>query len=315
MPEASQQQPIYSAGRYDRVGAERLLGLLAQGALLCQGPMGTVLMGELGAVDIPAAAWNLAEPQEVTRIHQLYAAAGAQVLISNTFQASAPALERDCVEGGAELINAEAVACAHAARAQNVIGSVGPCGIEWFEDDSAEYRAARDAYREQVHALFDAGVEACLLETFTSIRDLEPALAGALDVADGMPLFVSFAVDDEGNLLGDGLNIEAACIWAEKHGAQGVGVNCCSLAAATACVPRMSAVTRGIVSVRPSAGLPEHDEDGLPVWSADADAFASASVTWAAAGAHLIGACCGTTPATLAAMADALDAARQLADA
>ncbi len=313
MPEASQH--IYSADRYDRAGAERLLGLLAQGALLCQGPMGTVLMGELGAADIPAAAWNLAEPQEVTRIHQLYAAAGAQVLISNTFQASTPALERDCVEGGAELICAEAVACAQAAGARNVLGSVGPCGVEWFEEDSAEYREARDAYREQVHALLDAGVQACMLETFTSIRDLEPALAGALDVADGMPLFVSFAVDDDGNLLGDGLNIEAACVWAEKHGAQGVGVNCCSLAAATACVSRMVAVSRGIVSARPSAGLPERDEDGILTWTIDADAFASASVEWAAQGARLIGTCCGTTPATLCAMADALDAAGQLTDA
>ncbi len=311
----SESSHIYSDEQFDRVGAERLLGLLSQGALLCQGPMGTVLMSQLGAQDIPAAAWNLAEPQEVTRVHQLYAAAGAQVLMTNTFQASEPALERDHVEGGYELICAEAVACAHAAGGRNVIGSVGPCGIEWFEDDSSEYRAACAAYRDQVHTLFDAGVQACILETFTSIRDLEPALAGAMDVASGMPVLVSFAVDDEGNLFGDGLNIEAACIWAEKHGASGVGVNCCSLAAATACVPRMCGVARGIVSVRPSAGLPERDEDGMLVWNIDEAAFATASTEWVREGACLVGSCCGTTPLTTAAMAEALDAAHLLADA
>ena len=303
-----------STENYDRVGAERLLGLLSTGALLCQGPMGSILMGELDAQDIPAAYWNLAEPEEVTRIHQLYVNAGAQVLLTNTFQASAPALARDHVGGGVSLVNAEAVACAHAAGGRNVLGSVGPAGIEWFEGDSPEFREARDAYREQVQALFGAGVQACMLETFTSIRGLQPALAGALDVSDGMPLFVSFAVDDAGNLLGDGLNIEAACIWAEKHGAQGVGVNCCSLAAATECVPRMRQSARGIISVRPSAGLPEYSEGSAPVWHEDPEAFAAASIQWARDGARLIGSCCGTTAVTTCAMAESLDSARQLVE-
>ena len=227
----------------------------------CRGLLGRCSHRSWGAQDVPAAYWNVAEPQEVTRIHQQYADAGAQILLTNTFQATAPALKRDHIESSVNLVCAEAVAAAHAAGGQNLVGSIGPCGIEWFHKDEPEYRLARDAYREQAHVLLAAGVQACMLETFTSIRDLEPAVAGVADVADGMPMFISFAVDDEGNLLGDGLNVEAACIWAEKHGATAVGVNCCSIAAATLCVPRMASSSRGYIMVRPYASLPVRDDE------------------------------------------------------
>ena len=153
-----------------------------------------------------------------------------------------------------------------------------------------------------------------MLETFTSIRDLEPAVAGVADVADGMPMFISFAVDDEGNLLGDGLNVEAACIWAEKHGATAVGVNCCSIAAATLCVPRMASSSHGYIMVRPYASLPMRDDEGCLRWSEDAEALATASVQWATDGARIIGTCCGATPASTCAIAEELDACHRLVE-
>ena len=73
---------------YNRFGAEELTRRLSSETLLAQGPMGSVLLSEYDAADIPPAFWNLAEPQTVSRIHRLYVAAGAQVLITNTFQAS-----------------------------------------------------------------------------------------------------------------------------------------------------------------------------------------------------------------------------------
>ena len=136
-------------------------------------------MSEPGAEDIPPAFWNLAEPQTVRRIHKLYEAAGAQVLLTNTFQASAPALERDGIAPSAAEVNRAAVDNARAAHGEVVVGSIGPCGIEWMREDSPEFRAARAAYREQATALLTAGVDAVMLETFCSIRDLQPALAGA----------------------------------------------------------------------------------------------------------------------------------------
>ena len=183
---------------------------------------------------------------------------------------------------------------------------MGPIAIEWFVEDSLEYREIRANAREQASALLNAGVDGLLIETVTSIRNLQPVLAGAHDAADGMPVLVSFAIDDKGDLLGDGLNIEGAILYTEKHGANSVGVNCCSLTAATAAVPRMVATATTPVTVRPNAGNPVQTQDG-PVWHEDPEAFARACVEWARAGAAMVGSCCGTTAVTTAALADALD--------
>ena len=292
---------------YNRAGAEEFMRRLSSETLLAQGPMGSALMSETFAADIPAAFWNLAEPQTVIRLHQLYEAAGAQVLITNTFQASAPALERDQIAPSLAEVNRGAVDDARAAHPQCLLGSMGPCGIDWFEEDSPEFRAARAAYRDQANALLTAGVDALLIETFTSIRDLQPALKGARDAADGMPVLVSFAINDQCNLLGDELTIEAATVWAEKHGASAVGVNCCSIKAATAAVPRIVYAATTPVMVRPNAGNPVRVGDELS-WNEQPAAFARACVEWQRAGARLVGSCCGTTAQTTAAMADALDA-------
>ena len=291
---------------YNRVGAEELVRRLGSETLLSQGPMGSVLISEFDAADIPPAFWNLAEPQTVSRFHRLYAAAGAQVLITNTFQASGPALKRDDISPSVAEVNRAAVTDARQADPQLLLGSMGPVGIEWFAEDSAEFREARAAAREQAAALLAAGVDGLLLETFTSIRDLQPVLTGALDAADGMPVLVSFAVDDSCRLLGDGLEIEGAVVYAEKHGAASVGINCCSLRAATLAVPRLVASATTPVTVRPNVGDPVQTDDG-PVWHENPQAFAKAAVQWRRDGAALVGCCCGATAKTTAAMAEALE--------
>ena len=308
MREPTYESPSWSDAYYNRFGAKEFMQRLERGVLLAQGPMGTALMSEYGAADVPAAFWNVAEPQTVANLHRLYIDAGAQVLVTNTFQASAPALARDDIAPGVAEVNRRAVDAARAAHPDHVVGSMGLCGIEWLLPDDAEFRAARAAYREQAHALLAAGVDALLLETFTSIRDIEPALMGALDVASGMPVLVSFAIDEEGSLVGDGLSIEGAVVYAETHGASAVGVNCCSLEAASHVVPRLVQAARTPAMVRPNAGDPERLEDGALMWHEDPDAFARACVAWARAGVCLVGSCCGTSARTTAAMADALDA-------
>lgn len=306
---AAERMPVsapFSNAYFNYVGAAALMDRLAEETLLMQGPSGSMLMQDADAARVPSAFWNVAEPQTVEHLHALYAAAGAQVLITNTFQASGPALERDGITQTVAEVNRAGVACARAAHPEHVVGSIGPCGVDWFHEDDAAFRQARAAYRDQAWSLLAAGVDALLLETFTSVRAATPALAGALDVAAGMPIFLSFVIDNEGCLVGDGLTCEGAVVWAEKHGADAVGVNCCSLAAAGAAVPRMAHAARTPVMVRPHGGLPAIAEDGTPVWSEDVDAFAQACQAWRADGARMLGGCCGTTPATVAAMADAL---------
>lgn len=295
---------------YNRVGAQELLRRLQvhnEPPLVAQGPMGSVLMSNAGAAHIPPAFWNVAEPQTVANIHELYAAAGAELLITNTLQASAPSLERDGVTAPVSEVNRMAVTAARRAHPQLLVGAMGSCGIDWLREDSPEYRAARDAYRTQAQALFVAGVDGILLETITSIRELNPALQGVQDVADGMPVLVSFAIGHEGNLLGDELTIEGAVVWAEKHGACAVGINCCSLEDASSTVSRLVAAATTPVMVRPNTGTPEFDEQNdAYVWPEDPDGFAEAAQAWAQAGVRIVGACCGATARTTAAQAEIL---------
>ena len=109
---------------YNRFGAEELTRRLSSETLLAQGPMGSVLLSEYDAADIPPAFWNLAEPQTVSRIHRLYVAAGAQVLITNTFQASSYALKHDQIAPSVAEVNRGAVDDVRQAHPQLLLGSM-----------------------------------------------------------------------------------------------------------------------------------------------------------------------------------------------
>lgn len=289
-------------------GAE-LRQALGEGPLLAQGPMGTLLMSEPGGEHIPPVAWNLYEPVVVERLHALYAASGADILITNSFQANERALAHDEIYASVREANALSVRLARKAGARFVLGSIGPNGIDWLKRDSPEFRHARAAYREQISALLVEGASGIMLETVTSLRALEPALAAAADIAAGMPTCVSFAVNEQGDLLLDGTPLEAAVLFAEKRGAASVGVNCCSLETADKMVPRLLSSALTPVSVRPNAGDPERDDDGVLVWHEDPEAFVRAARSWIDAGVRLLGACCGTTPLTTCALRDVIDEA------
>ncbi len=302
------RQAAADASRFDAAGSTWLRERLDAGdILLMQGPMGSELMRQVGAADIPAALWNVADPHEVERIHWLYRMAGADIMLTNTFQASAPALVHDEVDAGMERVNRAAVACALHAGARCTLASIGPCGIAWVSEDAPEYREAADAYRDQAYVLLDAGAHGIVLETFTALRELELALRAVRSVACDLPVLVSFAIDEAGNLLGDGVNIEAACMLAERKGAEAVGVNCCSVAAATHAVPRMARAVSLPLMVRPNAGDPQRDEYGSLTWDERPEAFSSAFSAWRAAGARIVGGCCGTGVRTASVLAGCLD--------
>lgn len=293
--------------RYDREAAERLRHRLAEGVLLAQGPMGSVLQGEPGSADIPSALWNVAEPQTVSRHHLLYATAGAEVLITNSFQANALSLQRDRIDRRVGEMNRAAVDCARVRGVELLLGSVGPCGLASSLHGSPEFEQSCAAYRQQAYALLDAGVSGILLETFTSLAELDPALAGVFDVADGMPVLASVVIDEEGRLLKDGLPIESVLSYLQERGVDAAGVNCCSLSAAACAVPRMVEATSLPLMVRPNGGAPIGYEDGAVQWGEHPDAFVQACDAWVKQGVRLVAGCCGTSARTTCALAGLLD--------
>lgn len=298
---------------YNVLLARELRDALAGAPMVAQGPMGSALMGEPCGEGVPAAAWNLEEPEAVERWHRRYIEAGAQVLITNTFQASRPALDRDRIDASVATVNRSAVDCARRAAVDGVeapflLGSIGPCGLDWIGDEDETRIRARAAYAEQAQALLEGGVDGLLLETFTTSRHVEPALEAVKEVCCGMPYLVSFAVGRSGDLLGIDVNIEAAVLFAEQQGASAVGINCCPLETASSVASRLVDTARTPTMIRPNAGAPHRDRDGALIWDEDPGALAKQASVWADAGIALIGTCCGYSPRATWAIADALDA-------
>lgn len=298
------ERPLISDS-YNRAGAARLLERLAAGSLVMQGPLGSLLLSEHGD-ERAVAAWNTQDPRTVEDLHERYRLAGADILITNTFQASAPALKRDQVRCSVLEVNRAGVACARLSEDDLVLGSIGSCGLSWSPEDPGSYRAASDAYCEQAQALLASGADGLLLETFISRNEIDPAFDGVRRAADGMPFMASYAVGDDGTLLGDGTPLEDAVCYAVEEGAVCVGVNCCSLEAATAAVPRIVRVTDAPIMVRPNAGMPHRNAACMLAWDEDVQAFVLAAKEWIAAGAALVGGCCGTTERTVEALKELL---------
>jgi 5-methyltetrahydrofolate--homocysteine methyltransferase len=282
--------------------------LAAGRPLLMDGALGT----ELRRAGLPEGScgevWNLTRPDKVRAVHEAYAAAGAEVLLSNTFQANPVALARHALEERLEEINAAAVRLARRAAGPHrfVLGSVGPI----LEPDRPEF-----AERQALHRVLASleGVDGILFETCSS-----PAALAAVEYAlhrvgeiEGLPLLLSLTYhrDPAGRLVTlSGHAPETYARHAQRHGAAALGVNCgrdMGLGEVVEVVRRYRAVTDLPLFARPNAGTPWRGEGGW-TYPLGPEALAAGLPELLRAGATLVGGCCGTTPAHVAGLARAL---------
>ena len=181
-----------------------------------------------------------------------------------------------------------------------VAGSVGPIGraLEPFGDVTLE--AARDAFREQIDALLEGGADLIILETFSLLDELLAALAAARAAGD-LPVVAQVTIDEDGRTL-DGQDMGEVARALEGAGASVVGVNCgVGPQGALAAVEAASTATTLPISAMPNAGLPQRF-GGRFVYFTTPAYFGDYAGRLVAAGARVVGGCCGTTPAHVAAM-------------
>ena len=243
------------------------------------------------------------EPDRIRAIHDEYVAAGARVIETNTFGANAVRLARFGFEDRIAEINKAAVRIAQkAARGRNVCvaGSVGPLGIR--ANEAEERRIDRgEIFREQIAALLEADVDLIFFETFMNFEEMEVALR-ATPKSDRVIVSL-FACEPEGRLQ-SGMPLVDAFARCHELGAEVVGANC--LNGPHAMVQLLEKLPAGdLLAAYPNAGYPRYTE-GHYVYPTAPDYFANAALEMAAQGARLIGGCCGTTPAHIAAVAKAL---------
>jgi methionine synthase I (cobalamin-dependent) len=280
-----------------------LLDELHSHPLCGDGAMGTLLLDSGIPLERCFEELCITEPDKIEKIHLQYIDAGARVIETNTFGGNAVRLGRFGLEGRVVEINrAAAQVATKAARGKNVYvaGSVGPLGIS---GDEARARGIDQAecFREQVTALLEGGAQLIFLETFIDFEEMEIAFRARQEVSAG-PTICSFACGAGGRLASGSLLVEALAKLRE-FGAQIVGVNCVNAQETVEILKQVQA--EYVICAYPNAGNPKYHEARL-FYDASPEDFAKAACEMVAAGARLIGGCCGTTAKHIAAIASAL---------
>ncbi len=278
--------------------------------VLCgDGAMGTSLMELADApIDRCLEEFCLSAPDLVAKIHRQYLDAGARVIETNSFGANPARLARHGLETRTRELNAAAVRLAQRAAAGRkgvyIAGSVGPLGLT--ADEARERNIDRaDAYRDQIGALLDAGVDLIFFETFLDLDEILLALGVQRGLTTDTPALCSLACSEEGRLPG-GATITEAFARLRESGAAVVGVNCLNGPQATLKLLEHIPLEPGqLLSAYPNAGYPKYHEGRFLYYTAP-EYFAKVAQEMVGQGACLVGGCCGTGPSQIAAMAAAL---------
>jgi homocysteine S-methyltransferase len=292
---------------------QRFRDRLGSGPVLLDGGMGTLLFAS--GVPQRACLDELAttRPDLVGAIHRAYLDAGAEVIETATFGANRIRLAAFGLAADTGRLNRRAVQVAREARDVSgrealVAGSIGPLGAPTRELLRLDDAAIRAAYREQVDGLLEGGVDLFMIETFVDLRHLLLAIDEARKASGELPIVaqMTFGEDLE---LADGSSPAAAAATLASAPVDVIGVNCG--AGPHACLEALEAFGPAAAgaparSIAPNAGLPQR-VDGQFVYAADPQYFAASVASMTAAGATLVGGCCGTTPEHTAAMRAALD--------
>ena len=276
---------------------------IAAGVLIGDGAIGTMLYAKGVAPEANFEHLNLVRPELVLELHREYLAAGAQVIETNTFGANYAKLSAIGLGAKVAEINRKGAQLAKSAAAGRdvfVAGSIGPLGRGKSELTGEQ---VADCFRAQSAALAEGGVDLLILETFSELDELLAALAAARET--GLPVVASLAFGEGGRLPG-GTLAESAAQRLAAAGADLVGANCgAGPLELLATVKRISAACPLPLAAYPNSGFPEY-LDGRYIYRTTPEYFADRAEELIAAGASLVGGCCGTTPEHIKVMAQRL---------
>ena len=275
-----------------------LLKRLKQSPVLCDGAMGTLLYAKGVFINRCYDELNLSQPDLIRTIHHEYLQAGAEIIETNTFGANSFRLARHSLADRVHDINfAGARLAREAAKSFDlwVAGSVGPLGIRIEPLGKTSFEEARTAFREQIAALAEGGVDLLILETFGYLEELHQAMLAARDVNPKLPVVAQVTIDEDGNCL-DGADPQTFGAKLEEWGADVIGCNC-SVGPVDMldAIERLRTVTSLPLSAQPNAGIPRSVE-GRNIYLCSPEYMASYARKFVAAGVRLVGGCCGTTP-------------------
>ena len=288
--------------------AQNFLERLKHSPVLCDGAMGTLLYAKGIFINRCYDELNLSQPELIRGVHHDYLQAGAEIVETNTFGGNSFRLARHSLADRVRDIN---LAGAHVAREAAksfdawVAASIGPLGVRIEPLGKTSFEEARAAFREQVAALIEGGVDLLMLETFGYVEELHQAVLACRDLNAKIPIVAQVTIDEDGNCL-DGSDPKAFAARLSEWNVDVLGINCSvGPVAMLDAIERVRAVTSLPLAAQPNAGMPRSVE-GRNIYLCSPEYMASYARKFVAAGVQLIGGCCGTTPDHIRAMKSAL---------
>lgn len=289
---------------------------LNSGPLLCDGAMGTLIHARGVPIDACFDGLNLTNRDAIVQIHREYIAAGVDIIETNTFGANRYKLTEHRLEDRVRDVNFRGAKIASEARelaGQPVLiaGSVGPTGRAQAPFGLIDPPGVRAAFRDQIGALLEGGVDLLIIETIGSLGEMEQAILAARDVSD-LPIIASMTFSDDGRTT-LGHSPQEVVTALVGLGVDVIGVNCSVGPRRVVDVleeMRNVAPASTPLAGQPNAGWPMQVGDRV-IYPSSPDYFATYVRDALDVGVRVVGGCCGTTPEHIASMRKAIDDRRE----
>ena len=275
--------------------------------LIADGATGTTCQHMGLPLGVAPEEWVLTAPERIVALHQGFARAGSDIVLTCTFGGTGIRLADGPFAGRAAELNRRAAELARDAVGNDVLvaGSLGPTGQLCEPLGLLTHDEAAATYAEQAEALADGGADLLVLETMFCPVEASAAVAGVRRASD-LPFVLTFSFD-RGTRTMMGTTTSEVVALAVEAGATAVGANCgTSLDNMSAIVGELSAAAPGVpLWVKPNAGLPRMTGDSA-VYDVTPEQLGEAARSYVEAGARVVGGCCGSTPEHVRAIAEAI---------
>jgi len=283
--------------------------LAAGDVLVADGATGTMLQAAGLPIGTPGEAWILERPEEIMRLHRAYVEAGSQLILTSTFGGTRARLKAAGLDVQVAEINRRAAELARqvAGEGRYVGGDIGPTGEMMAPLGRLTYEAAVEMFAEQAQALAAGGVDVIYIETMSDVQEAKAAVEGAQQAAivrsSGLPVFCTFSFDTHGR-TSMGVSPTQAAQEMAALGVVAIGANCGHAPEEVLDIlPRIrEAAPDAYLIAKPNAGLPRMVQHQV-VYDATPERMAGLARQYVELGASIVGACCGSSPAHIAAIA------------
>jgi 5-methyltetrahydrofolate--homocysteine methyltransferase len=281
--------------------------LVSDDVLIADGATGTMLQAAGLPTGTPGEVWVLERPEEIMRLHRAYVEAGSQIILTSTFGGTRARLKAAGLDVQVSEINRHAAELARQVAGDDVYvaGDIGPTGEMMAPIGSLTYEAAVELFAEQAQALAAGGADCIYIETMSDLNEARAAVEGARQGCD-LPVFCTFSFDTHGR-TSMGISPAQAAQAMAALGVLATGANCGHAPEEVLdFLPQMrQAAPDAYLIAKPNAGVPRMVKRQV-VYDATPERMAELALRYVDLEARIVGTCCGSSPAHIAAIREAV---------